>query len=62
VDELISTIQNLLSELADDFPAEYKEIARGIVYYEKSLAQVLGNMGSSSMCVGTTYYVYCSIG
>jgi len=39
---LISDIKELLSELGDDYPADYYDIASGIVYYEKSLAQVIG--------------------
>jgi len=44
--ELIETIEELLSELADNYPADYNEIARGIAYYEKSLAQVTGRLVS----------------
>ena len=41
---MISTIEELLSELAEGYVADYYDIASGIVYYEKSLAQVIGRL------------------
>jgi len=46
VKKLIDKIEYALSQLADNYTADYNEIARGIAYYEKSLAQVTGKLVS----------------